>query len=164
MLEREIILYLRKGYFAEKGPHPADDIGQGYLTITIPAKEDELPPEVLDAAKSDPEILEQFRPDPELMEAVTAEPHPDGFELFRNDEVAFDGTSDCGYIGYGLDIAFSEQAGVALVTYTGPDMPSVVRRYVCTSAEEAATMWEADWAEPLIFAEDFEDELPSTIH
>ena len=52
--------------------------------------------------------------------------------------------------GYGLDIAFNEKTGAALVTYTGPSLPSIVRRYECVSAEEAATMWEGDWAEPLI--------------
>jgi hypothetical protein len=161
-------LYLRKGYFAEEGPNPADDIGQGYLTVTISANADALPPEVLEAAQAHPEILNQFKPDSSLMEAVAAEPDPEGFELFRNDEVAFDGTGDCGYIGYGLDIAFNEKAGVALVTYTGPSLPSIVRRYECVSAEEAATMWEGDWAEPLIFAEDFDydglDGDAATVH
>jgi hypothetical protein len=157
-------VYLRKGYFAEEGPHPADDIGQGYLTVTISANPDDLSPEVIEAARTDPEILEQFNPDPLLMDAVAAEPDPEGFKLFRNDEVAFDGTSDCGCIGYGLDIAFSEKAGVALVTYTGPSLPSVVRRYVCASAEEAVSMWEADWAEPLIFAEDFDDHEPESLN
>lgn len=61
----------------------------------------------MEAAKTDPEILEQFRQYPTLIETVAAELHPENFALFRNDEVAFDGTSDCGYIGYGLDIAFN---------------------------------------------------------
>ena len=38
----------------------------------------------------------------------------------RNAEIACDGTSDCGYFGFGLDIAFSERHGIALVAYAGP--------------------------------------------
>jgi hypothetical protein len=44
-------MYLRKGYFSEEGPHPADDIGQGYLTVTVSADRDKLPQDVLEAAK-----------------------------------------------------------------------------------------------------------------
>jgi len=157
-------MYLKNGYFAEKGPHPADDIGQGYLTVTVRVDTDQLPAEILEAAQTDPGILDQFEPDPELIKAIATEPDPEGFTLFRNDEVAFDGSSDCGYQGYGLDIAFNEKAASALVTYTGPALPSVVRRYQCASADEAADLWVADWAEPLIFAEDLSGRGPDTVH
>jgi hypothetical protein len=99
---------------------------------------------------------------------VANDQNPEGFDLFRNDEVVFNGVRECRYIGYGLDIALNEKSRVALVTYTGPSLPSIARRYECVSSEEAATMWEADWAEPLIFAEDFDDDEPdgeaATLH
>ena len=46
-------MYLKAGYFAERGPHPADDIGQGYLTATYPL--DELPRAIIQASGGDAE-------------------------------------------------------------------------------------------------------------
>jgi hypothetical protein len=150
MIEREASMYLKAGYFAERGPHPADDIGQGYLTVTYPM--DEIPETIVEAAASDPQLLEDFEIDENLTEAVANEPVPASFRMFRNNEVAFDEYGDTGYRGFGLDIAFSQQHLVALVAYTGPGLPTLVRRYECGSADEAVAAWQLEWAEPLILS------------
>lgn len=163
-------MYLKDGYFKPEGPHPADDIGQGYLTRTVPAGNiDDLPEDILAAAQDNPEILDQFRLDETLTMSVATEPNAESFEIFRNSEVAFDGLSDCGYLGYGLDVAFSQTRHLALVAYTGPGLPSIVRRYSCGSPDEAVDLWQQDWAEPLIFSpalhdEDELPESPETVH
>jgi hypothetical protein len=148
-IKQEASMYLKAGYFAER-PHPADDIGQGYLTVTYPM--DKIPKTIVEAAASDPELLKDFETDESLMEALTNEPMPASFRMFRNNEVAFDGYGDTGYSGFGLDIAFSQQHLVALVAYTGPGLPILVRRYECASADEAVAAWQLEWAEPLIFS------------
>lgn len=136
-------MYLKANYFQDQGPHPADDIGQGYLTFTVPAEmSDEVAAEITEFAKTDPDIWDQFAPDETLISELSKEKDRDSFSMFRNEEIAFDGTADCGYLGFGLDIAFSELRGIALVAYTGPGLPSVVRRYVCQSADEAAALWQ----------------------
>lgn len=141
-------MYLKKGYFADLGPHPADDIGQGYLTHTFPA--DVLPPEILEAAVEWPELLDQFKTDETLLSELSNERDAETFRMYRNEENSFDGLSDTGYLGYGLDIAFSDALKYALVAYTGPGLPTIVRRYSCDSAEDATRTWIEDWAEPLI--------------
>lgn len=160
-------MYLKESYFDIDGPYPADDIGQGYLTFTVQA--DELPPEILEVARDDPSILDQFKFDEALTTAVANEPGTETFAMYQNSEVSFDGVSDCGYLGYRLDIAFSAARSAALVTYIGPGLPSIVRRYSCGSADEAATLWQDEWAEPLIFSEspgseDVAENIEQTFH
>ena len=104
------------------------------MTVTISANPDQLPTEIVVAAKTHPEILEQFDPDPTLMEAVASEPDPDAFVLFRNDEVVFDGTNDCGYIGYGLEIAFNERRNVA-------DALEMILEDLVSDRSSSTTMW-----------------------
>jgi hypothetical protein len=141
-------MYLKKGYFADLGPHAADDIGQGYLTHTFPA--DDLPPEIVEAAVEWPELLDQFKTDETLLFELANEPDAERFRMYRNEEVSFDGLSDTGYVGYGLEIAFNEARKFALVAYTGPGLPAIVRRYSCDSADAATCLWTEDWAAPLI--------------
>lgn len=145
-------MYLKKSYFQGIEPCPADKLGQGYLTVTVPMDDlSDLPPEMLKAAAEEPELLDQFLPAKELLECVAEQLEPESFKLFRNGEVAFDGLSDCGCLGYGLDIAFSDRARVALVIYTGPGLAPIVKQYPCTSAEEAAALWQDEWGLPLVF-------------
>jgi hypothetical protein len=161
-------MYLKEGYFDGTGPFPADDIGQGYLTETIRA--DVIPEHFAILAEQDPSFLDQLKLDETLAEVLATEPRAETFVMYRNDEVSFDGSTDCGYIGYGLDIGFSDKLKLALVTYTGPGIPSIVRRYTCSSAEDAAFLWDSEWSEDLIFAErtdeneDAFDRIDHTFH
>jgi hypothetical protein len=154
-------MYLKEGYFYGTGSNPADDIGQGYLTETVRA--DVVPEHFAILAEQDPSFLDQLKPDETLVEILATEPRAETFVMYRNDEVSFDGSTDCGYIGYGLDIAFSDELKVALVMYTGPRIPSIVRRYTCSSAEDAAFLWDSEWSEDLIFA-DPEDECEEAVN
>jgi hypothetical protein len=84
-------MYLREGYFEAIGPYMADDIGQGYLTITAPA--DEISQEILDAAEQYPDLLKEFKPDSILLAELDSELLSETFRLYRNDEVAFDASA-----------------------------------------------------------------------
>ena len=145
-------MYLKKSYFQGIEPCPGDALSQGYFTFTVPMDDiSDLPPDILEMGAEDPEFLDQFLPSEGLLKRVAEQPDPESFMLYRNDEVAFDGLSDCGNFGYGLDIAFSARAQLALVTYSGPGLPSIIKQYPCTSAEEAVALWDDEWGLPLIF-------------
>jgi hypothetical protein len=134
-------MYLKDSYFAEAGVWPEDDdLDQGYLTFALPLREGD------DALNA------------EILKAVANEAKPESFAAYRNPEVSFEEMGDCGWPGYGLDIAFSQELGVALVAYVAPGIPSIVKRYDCSSPDEASGRWSGEAAGDLEFVDENNDE------
>jgi hypothetical protein len=153
-------MLLKDSYFEKAGVRPRSELNQGYLTLTRPLTNVEnLEPYLLKAAEEFPEILDSCRLNSVISDAIAREERPQSFQAFRNMEVAFDGTLDCGPSGNQLDIAFSKDLRIALVAYVGHGVPLIVKRYVCASPDDAVDLWLNEAAEPLIFADDEEDDI-----
>ena len=153
-------MLLKDSYFEKAGVRPRSELDQGFLTLTRPITNVEnLEPYLLKAAEEFPEILDACRLNSAISDAIAREEWPQSFEAFRNMEVAFDGTLDYGASGNQLDIAFSKELGVALVAYVGQGVPLIIRRYACASPDDAVDLWLNEAAEPLIFADDEEDDI-----
>ncbi|MGO4568793.1 hypothetical protein AB4Z52_28025 [Rhizobium sp. 2YAF20] len=153
-------MLLKNSYFEKAGVWPRAELDQGYLTLTRPIMNIEsLEPYLLKAAEEFPEILDSCRLNSAISDAIAREECPQSFEAFRNMEVAFDGTLDSGQSGNQLDIAFSKELGIALVAYVGHGVPLIVKRYACASPDDAVDLWLKEAAQPLIFADDEEDDI-----
>jgi hypothetical protein len=153
-------MLLKDSYFEKAGVWPRAELDQGYLTLTRPITNVEnLELYLLKAAEEFPEILDSCRLNNAISDAIAREERPQSFEAFCNMEVAFDETLDCGPSGNQLDIAFSKELGIALVAYVGHGIPSIVKRYACSSPDDAVDLWLEEAAEPQIFADDEENDI-----
>ncbi|PZM08846.1 hypothetical protein [Rhizobium tubonense] len=151
-------MLIKDSYFEEAGGWPTVELWQGYLTRTDPvAQIENLEPYLSKAAEEFPEILDCGLCSA-LSDAVAREERSQSFEAFCNIEVSFDGEIDCGPSGDELDIAFSKEMGIALVAYVGRGVPLIVKRYACSSPDEAVDLWLAEAAEPLMFADGEDDD------